>query len=228
VKALAVGGGGAPVTLRLSGPNVALATSALTIDTTGGSKLDVKDSRLIVAGGNLGTISNGTFTGIAGLIQAGYHNGAWDGSGIVTSLGSASRAVGYARAGDVGLTGGTFGGINVAAADVLVRSTLFGDANLDGTADFNDLVRLAQNYNTTGKFWFQGDFTYDGTVDFNDLVKLAQNYNTTLPAEPVPGASASFEHDLAAAFASVPEPHPGLLALGFLLGRTRRRPLPGR
>jgi hypothetical protein len=60
--------------------------------------------------------------------------------------------------------------------------SLPGDANRDRSVDFNDLVPLAQNYNSTGnKTWSQGDFTGDGLVDFNDLVKLAQNYNTTLP-----------------------------------------------
>jgi hypothetical protein len=68
------------------------------------------------------------------------------------------------------------------------------------------LVRLAQNYNTTGKSWWQGDFTYDGVVNFNDLVKLAQNYNTTLPTTPIPGAPTNFQSDLAAALAQVPEP----------------------
>jgi hypothetical protein len=60
------------------------------------------------------------------------------------------------------------------------------DANHDGSIDFNDLVKLAQNYNVIDgkRTWEQGDFTGDGNVDFNDLVLLAQNYNTT------PGASA--------------------------------------
>jgi probable HAF family extracellular repeat protein len=56
-----------------------------------------------------------------------------------------------------------------------------GDANHDRAVDFNDLVALAQSYNTSGKTFAQGDFTGDGTVDFNDLVILAQRYNTTLP-----------------------------------------------
>jgi hypothetical protein len=61
------------------------------------------------------------------------------------------------------------------------------DANHDGSIDFNDLVKLAQNYNISdgNRTWEQGDFTGDGNVDFNDLVVLAQNYNTT------PGAPAS-------------------------------------
>jgi hypothetical protein len=58
---------------------------------------------------------------------------------------------------------------------------LAADANHDGAVDFNDLVALAQNYNSTGKAFSQGDFNYDGNVDFTDLVMLAQRYNTSLP-----------------------------------------------
>ena len=122
--------------------------------------------------------------------------------------------------------GGTFGGVPVVAGDVLIRFKLAGDADLNATVDFNDLARLAQNYNTTNKFRWQGDFTYDGNVDFNDLALMAQNYNTTLPtpAGPVPGAPVEFEADWARALASVPEPSFfGAIALGaFALLRGRR------
>jgi hypothetical protein len=64
-----------------------------------------------------------------------------------------------------------------------------GDANHDAAVDFNDLVKLAQNYNTTGgKQLALGDFNYDGNVDFNDLVALAQRYNTSLPPAGSPAA----------------------------------------
>jgi hypothetical protein len=80
---------------------------------------------------------------------------------------------------------------------------LNGDANRDRSVDFNDLVALAQNYNTTGgKTYALGDFSGDGNVDFNDLVLLAQNYNTSLPGGPAPSATANFSSDLAAAFAA--------------------------
>jgi hypothetical protein len=72
---------------------------------------------------------------------------------------------------------------------------LAGDANHDRAVDFNDLVKLAQSYNTTGKTYADGDFNSDGAVDFNDLVILAQRYNTMLPpppaAAPAPAAAAS-------------------------------------
>jgi hypothetical protein len=115
-----------------------------------------------------------------------------------------------------------------AAADpdaVLARYTLLGDANLDGLVNFVDLVQLAQNYNVVdgARTWFLGDFTYDGNTNFADLVKLAQNYNTSLPTEPIPGASAAFNTDLAAAFASVPEPGTLSLLVSFACGLTAQR-----
>jgi hypothetical protein len=147
-----------------------------------------------------------------------------------TSL-TASTAIGYAEAEDIlGATGGAFRGEQADGTSVLTRYTLLGDATLDGAVDFNDLVKLAQNYNTTvsastESWWSHGDFTYDGITDFNDLVKLAQNYNTAIPTSPIPGASADFSADLARAFASVPEPSGALLtfaACGFALRRRRR------
>ena len=98
---------------------------------------------------------------------------------------AAACVLGYAEsAALVPVTGGTFAGQDVDPTAILVRTTLFGDATLDGVVDFNDLVKLAQNYNTTDgapPLVVDGDFTYDGVVDFNDLVKLAQNYNTAIP-----------------------------------------------
>jgi ELWxxDGT repeat protein len=72
-------------------------------------------------------------------------------------------------------------------------AVMAGDADGNHAVDFNDLVVLAQHYNTVGGMTFgQGDFNYDGNVDFNDLVILAQRYNTTLavPVGVVAGAGA--------------------------------------
>jgi hypothetical protein len=58
-----------------------------------------------------------------------------------------------------------------------------GDANLDRTVNFADLVTLSQHYNSqSGNLWADGDFTADGKVDFADMVILSQHYNTSLPA----------------------------------------------
>jgi hypothetical protein len=114
-----------------------------------------------------------------------------------------------------------------------------GDATADGSIDFNDLVKLAQNYNVNDgqRRWSDGDFNYDGNVDFNDLVLLAQNYNTTgvQGAAGIPLASGVDSGDFAAAWASAQAaagvPEPSMMALGgicsatLLLRRSRGRRL---
>jgi hypothetical protein len=209
VRILANGGNGGTSTL-----------DALSI--ASGGRLDLTDSKLIVSGGDIGAIT--------ALVKSGYHGGAWDGPGIMTSAATSSTGLGVARADDVDYVGRPFGDVTAAAGDVLVMYTLAADANLDGVVDFNDLVRLAQNYNAVGKTWPQGDFNYDGAADFNDLVRLAQNFNSTLAA-PVPGASAEFNSDVGRAFAVVPEPGISALAAGAaatLLRRPRPRAGPPR
>jgi autotransporter-associated beta strand protein len=213
---LKIGDNVAPLPLTMSGGNLDLTTRGAIVDYAPGNEA-----------ANIQTIR--------GQVIAAYNNGDWLGNGITSSVipATAGRAIGFAQASEaLGASGGQFMG---AAADpdaVLVRYTLAGDATLDGVVDFNDLVRLAQNYNTTvssttDSWWFNGDFTYDGLVDFNDLVKLAQNYNTALPSEPVPGAAAGFDGELARAFAAVPEPGSlapfALSAAAWLGGRRRRR-----
>jgi hypothetical protein len=73
-------------------------------------------------------------------------------------------------------------------ARVYVGSVLGGDANFDGAVGFDDLVVLAQNYNSIGS-WSEGDFNGDGKVDFFDLVILAQNYNKSLVKSAPAGAA---------------------------------------
>jgi hypothetical protein len=195
----------------------------------GSAKLDIRNNALVLDFTNAPGSASATTAALPSVraaIASGYNATAaahWTGPGLVSSHAAAdpSTAVGYALASAALNLSGTqtasFLGQTVDASSVLIRLTKSGDATLDGTVDFNDLVKLAQNYNTTlnnpaDSTWSNGDFTYDGTVDFNDLVKLAQNYNTTLqPAAAIPGAPLSFQHDLARAFASVPEP--GALAL---------------
>jgi hypothetical protein len=111
------------------------------------------------------------------------------------------------------------------ATDLRLIATLPGDATTNGSVNFDDLVLLAQNYNTSvaagANWWQSGDFNVDGSVNFDDLVLLAQNYNSAV------AGGATFDQDLARAFASVPEPA-GLCAIGValcgLIARRRQRP----
>jgi hypothetical protein len=200
------------------------------LDVTGvavtGGQLDLTNNRLIVDYTDSSPINS-----IRQQLAAGFAGGAWTGAGIITSSAQIDRtlALGFGESSELlGAGGGTFGSETVDATSVLVRLTKAGDANLDGTINFSDLLALAKNYNAAGTTWTKGDFNYDGTVNFGDLLTLAKNYNSVAPSEPIPGASATFEADLAAAFAvAVPEPTTvgavALLATGALLRRRRRR-----
>jgi hypothetical protein len=235
VKALTVNSGGTTTVsagVLTVGDNVTPAP--LTLDGVGGSaKIDLTTHALVVDT-PAGAAESAALVNLRKQIVAGFNAGAWTGNGVTSSSAAAdtSKAVGYALSSEVaGPAGGPFAGATVDGSGAVARYTLAGDATLDGTVDFNDLVKLAQNYNTTvsditESWWNKGDFTYDGITDFNDLVKLAQNYNSALPSEPIPGASAGFEADLARAFASVPEPGTisllALGAIGLLAGRRRK------
>jgi hypothetical protein len=211
---------------------------ALAIQTdAGGTPLgtfDLADTALIVNYDGLTPLRT-----VRAAIVSGYNATSaahWTGTGLTSGVAARNpaAALGYGEASEVlGISGvqtAAFAGQTADATSLLVRYTLFGDATLDGVVDFNDLVKLAQNYNTSvstagDSWWFRGDFTYDGVVDFNDLVKLAQNYNTALPIGPVPGAGGDFLADLAAAGASVPEPGVGAVAgvSAAVAGLRRRR-----
>jgi MYXO-CTERM domain-containing protein len=229
--------GNSSATLGVTGTASQLGTAmlrvtSLTVNT--GGKLDLANNRLIDDYSGSTPIAS-----VRAAIAAGYAGGSWTGPGIQssTAIANPTRSLGYADASDVlafanGATSDTFLGATVDKTTLLVRYTLAGDANLDGSVDFLDLSRLAQNYNVTdgNRTWLQGDYNYDGNVDFTDLAKLAQSYNTTLPggAAAIPaGAPAGFEADLARAFAAeVPEPSAALIGLTGLaaaaLGRRRR------
>lgn len=108
-------------------------------------------------------------------------------------------------------------------------ATLKGDTDLNKAVNFDDLLTLAQNYNTaTGATWSLGDSTYDGAVNFDDLLALAQNYGTSALADgsmltSLGYADVSADWTLALSIA-VPEPT-SLAALslaGLCLSRRRR------
>ena len=188
--------------------------SNLTLDT--GGRLDVGDHGIVIDG-----VSSTT---IRGYLASGRNNGAWNGDGINSSSASVAnhREVGYAVASQVfSPVPATFLGQPITASSVLVRFTTNGDADLNGTTDFNDLLRLAQNYGNPG-VWSQGDFDYNSNVDFNDLLLLASAYGQTAPGsaevaqlEAVSG-NPNFMAEFKLAQSMVPEPTTAMAVLGLV------------
>ena len=110
------------------------------------------------------------------------------GGAIFSSSADARHNVGYADSAD-GIVHGLIG------PAVRAQFTLDGDANLDGTVNFADLLLLAQNYGKHEANWDQGDFNYDGNVGFNDLLLLAQNFGSSLNT-PAPAAALAVAPDV--------------------------------
>jgi autotransporter-associated beta strand protein len=164
---------------------------------------------------------------IRAAIISGYNGGDWAGNGITSSaITTNNRAIGYAQSTEITLgPGNTFMDSPVDDSAILVRYTITGDANMDGTIGFADLVAVAQHYgiNDGSATWVEGDSNYDGNVSFADLVAVAQSYGGALPSSAIAGAPVNFAGDMAAAFASVPEPSAiALIAIGAA-GMLRRR-----
>jgi methionine-rich copper-binding protein CopC len=72
-------------------------------------------------------------------------------------------------------------------ATTLDFTVMAGDFNRDRTANFDDLLILAANYNQSGRTNAQGDANYDGVVNFDDLLLLAGNYNRSIAGVPSGG-----------------------------------------
>lgn len=182
-----------------------------------GARLDLKDNDLVIAGGDV--------AGIAAQIQSGRNGGAWDGStGIVTSMtaatsspyttlaiSTASDAKGIAATATT-----TWSGQTVSGSDVLVMYTYGGDANLDGTLNVLDYVKIDQGVHTGLSGYSNGDFNYDGVVNILDYVIIDTNI-------PIQGASLLSASGDASGVVAIPEPA-GLAVLGLIFcGMKRRR-----
>jgi hypothetical protein len=89
---------------------------------------------------------------------------------IMTSSADGRHTLGYMDTAD---------GVNptLPKQTVIVTYALKGDANLDRSVGFADLVLVAQHYGLASNAnWDDGDFDLDGKVGFSDLVIVAQNY----------------------------------------------------
>jgi hypothetical protein len=146
----------------------------------------------IPSGGKLELANNGLTINYAGqtdpiatirsYLASGYSNGAWNGTGIVSSTAATNpnhnTAIGYADSSDGQ-------GVNTMPNTIELKYTLVGDANLDGQVNSADLQILLAGLNRSGS-WDQGDFNYDGQVNSADLQALLFTLNTSLGSQAMP------------------------------------------
>ena len=195
--------------------------SVASLSIAAGGKLDINNNHLFIDFAGADPIST-----IAGYLDSGYNNGAWNGPGIDSSSVAinGSYGIGYADGAD-GIVAG------LASGQIEVKYTLYGDANLDGVVNGEDFTIMASNLGKQVSGWDRGDFNYDGTVNGEDFTLLTANLgrqtngaNVALPAADLAAIDA-----FAAAnglMADVPEPaSASLLALSAvsLLSKRKRR-----
>lgn len=156
-------------TVALGGLNITAGSVALTDATMPALKLGslaiASNQTLDIMSRALVLTDSSQASTLRTLLLNGYDGGSWDGTGIVSTSVATSgylRTIGYA-ANTFGYT--NFFGVTVSPNDLLVAYTFFGDANLDGQVDDDDLSLISP----TGTTWSEGDFNYDGVVNQSDL-----------------------------------------------------------
>jgi hypothetical protein len=82
------------------------------------------------------------------------------------------------------------GETTVVGNQLVIEPAIVGDTDLNGSTNFFDLGRVAQNLGAVNADWYHGDFNYDGSVNFLDIGLLAQNLSKTTINTPL-GAEVS-------------------------------------
>ncbi len=105
--------------------------------------------------------------------------------------------------------------------EVLIRYTLMGDLNLDGTVSISDFIDLSAHFNTVGgATWQIGDVNYDGSVTIADFIDLASNFGQSLGgiSTPISAQDWGMLSSFASSAGAVPEPAVfGWMAVASLL-----------
>ena len=179
LASLAIAGNAIVKLHRPASALVVLRTPSLSINSAGGAALDLEDNGLIL---DYTAMSPGAAA--ATWLAAGYAAGTWAGNGIrsATAAGDATKlhAVGASEASTaLNLSGSATGSVlgeTVDATTLLIRTTLYGDANLNGSVDFNDFLAVQNNFGSAAIGFGQGNFNYDGATDFNDFLLLQNSF----------------------------------------------------
>jgi regulation of enolase protein 1 (concanavalin A-like superfamily) len=156
---------------------VAGATVAPTYTIDSASTLDLMDNDMAIL---YGSGSSSLTTVNAELLEA-YDGGVWNKPGLTSSIAATEggkTALGFGEASTLGLS--SFDGLTLGGNAVLVKYTITGDANLDGSVGLADYNACLANYNGTGQPWTSDSFDYSGTVGLADYNTILADYNQTL------------------------------------------------
>jgi autotransporter-associated beta strand protein len=203
------------LTDRTSGqlPRV-LVTDGSGLIRTGNARIDLTNNDMIVKGGSLsailGQVTNGyraSTTGLSILTSASTNVGTGGKAILAVFSNNAGGGIPYFT---------QYDGVSLDATDVIVKFTLAGDMNLDGTVDGKDYKYFTEHLFFGG---FQagtgGDLNYDGAVDANDLSILVNNLTA--------GISFGNGQESTGTTSAIPEPGNIAVALLAVPALSRRR-----
>ena len=195
---------------------------AVTVNSS--SKFDIANNSLAI---NYGS-ANDPITSIQAALASGANNvsggDTWTGNGITSSIAALNAgkfALGYL---DGNTDPAALAQGDVQANQFIIQYTLAGDAYLENSVGFDDLVLVAQHYGQTGWDWNGGNFNYDpsGSVGFSDLIAVAQNYGQSSGLSFQSGGQSIVS--LSWQDSAVPEPSAvTLIAASGLLARRRNK-----
>ncbi len=178
------------------------------------ASIDIGASALVVRGASVAD-SAAKLQSLSDMVRAAIAGPTlFTGGGLTSSLAAADVLYGRYAVGVIqnNVDGvplyDTFQGVTVGSADLLVRFTYFGHADLNGLIDDTDFFLINSGYANGLTGWINGDFDYSGVVDDTDYFLLNSAY--ALQGAAIPGV--------------LPEPGPAIGALA-LLGLSRRRRL---
>lgn len=205
-------GSAATLSAAQSASRLALQVGGLSV--SNGATLNLRQQDLIIQNGDLASVTKQIRTGFSGS------NG----------IESINPDNGLATVG-VALNSGpneysSFDGTPVTVGDLLLRSTIFGDATLDGTVNAADYAAINSGYQNSLTGWSNGDFNYDGLINGSDYTLIDNGYGSVNPVQ----VAATVTFEIAnPAVSAVPEPQlPGAMAIGIssLLRRRARSLIP--
>jgi len=152
----------APLTLE-SGGTLAVGAGPLTLSgaasLAGGSRINVGTQSVNFDHSGRGSPASV----IEAQLTSGHNGGSWNGEGIMTSAGDATKGLGWVDEGS--------------NKNVKVKFTYYGDSNLSGTVDSIDFTAFLAGYGlTSGGVWANGDYNYDDKVNTQDFNHLAGNF----------------------------------------------------
>jgi hypothetical protein len=165
-----------------SGATAKLATPALETNRslliTGG--LSIAGTGLLDMGGNDMIVQGGVASTIFNDLKSGFNAGVgyWNGTSEIISTAAAGDTTYLTTLGERVSDGSSFDGVTPNVGDVLVKYTLYGDADLNGVlngADYQQIDNGFGNHSLSG--WSNGDFNYSGTVDGSDYSLIDNAFN---------------------------------------------------